>query len=75
MKENMYYNTHNTIYIIPEYKSYNNILNISGGVLQVHTVHTTVHTTQSIILEYDSYTNIKIFTENKNNKIINIYNT
>ena len=35
----MYYNTHNTIYIILEYKSYNNIQNILGS----HNTHNTIY--------------------------------
>ena len=44
----MYYNTHNIIYIILEYKSYNNIQNISvGSLITCITIHTIY-----IILEY-----------------------
>ena len=41
----MYYNTHNTIYIIIKYKSYNNIQNISvGSLITCITIHTTQYT-------------------------------
>ena len=58
----MYYNTHNTIYIILEYKSYNNIQHISvGSLITCITIHNTIY----IILEYKSYNNIQIFREQK----------
>ena len=52
----MYYNTHNTIYIILEYKSYNNIKHLCRF---TNNMYYNTHNTIYIILEYKSYNNIQ----------------
>ena len=53
----MYYNTHNIIYIILEYKSYNNIPKHLCRF--TNNMYYSTHNTIYIILEYKSYNNIQ----------------